>query len=275
MQCRGWRLGPLETRFFSWAQMRRVQIVRTGDLVRGLGINPQQEADLFKNMRRGGRVVQLMRGLYLVPPRLPPGGKWVPSPLLIVATFMRELGAKYQITGPFAFNARGLSYQVPVETCVYNTALSGRREIAGLPFLFIKVAENNLGAEESVKIEGTEETALLSSLPRAVFDAIYDYSRFGSLPEACSWIAERRKDKAFIKDLVDVTLRFGNVSTRRRLGCWLEMLAVDPAQVRRLLRSVKRTTAFIPLAPGRKASGRTDSKWGVLVNYEVADVQAA
>lgn len=274
MQRSGWRLGPLEAKFFSWAQMRRLEIVRTGDLVRALKMTPQQEADLFKNMKRRGRVVQLQRGLYLVPPRLPPGGKWAPSPLFVVSALMREIQASYQITGLAAFNFHGLSTQMPVETSIYNTALSGRRVIAGLSFLFMKVSEETLGAAQPVEIKGTDSIALIGSLPRTVFDGIYDFSRFGTLPQAYDWIAERRNDKAFIKGLVDITIRYGNVSTRRRLGCWLEMLKVERTFVGRLLRSVKATQSFIPLVPARKGGGATNSKWGVLVNYEVSDVEA-
>jgi len=274
MQSTGWRLGPLEARFFSWAQMRRLQIARTGDLVRALKMTPQQEADLFKNMRRRGRAVQLMRGMYLIPPRLPQGGKWAPSPLFVVSVLMRELKAKYQITGLAAFNFHGLSTQQPVETSVYNTALSGRRVIAGLSFLFIKVSEASLGAAQPIEIKGTDSAALIETLPRTVFDGISDYARFGTLPQAYGWIAERRVDKTFLKGLVDITIQYGNVSTRRRLGCWLELLKADRKLVDRLLRSVKPTQSFIPLAPGRKGGGTTNSRWGVLVNYEVSDVEA-
>lgn len=266
-----WRLGPLETKFFSWAQMRRVQVVRTGDLVLALALTPQQEADLFKNMRRGGRIVQLQRGLYAVPPRLPPGGKWTPSAPLLVALLMGEMEARYQITGLAAFQLHGLTTQVPIETRVYNTAFSGRREIGGLPFLFIKVKEKSLGGQQIVEIKGTDQRAVFSTLPRAVFDAIYDYSRFGTLPRAYGWVAERVRDKLFISQLVDMAIRYGNVGTRRRLGCALERLEASPAQVGRILKSVRKTTAFIPLVPGYKKGGRPDSRWGVLVNHEVPD----
>ncbi len=275
MQGATWRLGPLETQFFAWAQMRRVLVVRTGDLVRALALTPQQEADLFKNMGQAGRVIQLQRGLYAVPPRLPPGGRWTPSPLLLVSTLMRELGAKYQITGLAAFHLHGLNKQVPIETCVYNTVLSGRREIAALPFLFIKVAQKSLGGVQNIEIKGTDQTAVFSSLPRAVYDGVYDYSRFGTLPKAFDWISERTRDKKFIQSLVDMAITYGNVGTRRRIGCWLEQLSVAPTQVRRLLRSVSKTAAFIRLVPGSEKGGHANSRWGVLVNYEASHDQAA
>ena len=140
--------------------------------------------------------------------------------------------------------------------------------------VFIKVSEASLGAAQPIEIKGTDSAALIETLPRTVFDGISDYARFGTLPQAYGWIAERRVDKTFLKGLVDITIQYGNVSTRRRLGCWLELLKADRKLVDRLLRSVKPTQSFIPLAPGRKGGGTTNSRWGVLVNYEVSDVEA-
>lgn len=268
MQTKGWRLGPLETKFFAWAEMRRVQTVRTGDLVQALKITPQQEADLFHNMRENSRLVQLQRGLYLAPPRLPPGGKWVPSPLLIVAVLMRELKASYQVSGMVAFAHHGLTTQVAIETSVYNTRLSGRRTIGGLPFVFIKVAENSLGEADTVKILGANESVRVSSLVRTLVDAVNDYSRFGSLPRAYYWIEGRKGDNDLMRSLVKTCLDYGNVATRRRIGCWLELTGTDTVLVRRLYRSVKKTSAFIPLAP-KAGGGITNKRWGVLVNVEI------
>jgi len=262
-------LGPLETKFFTWAQSRRIETVRTGDLVRGLALSKQQEADLFKNMSRNGLIVKLIRGLYLVPTRLPPGGRFAPSPYLILDVLMRNLQANYQVTGLLAFNAHQLDMQVPVETCIYNTSLSGRRKLGGLSFLFIKVARSRLGGDEIFESPTSDERTIrtpMSSLPRVVIDAIYDYSRFNTLPRAYDWINDRKKDPTFIKSLIDMSIKYGNVSTRRRLGCLLELMKVEPTLIRPLERSVEKSRAFIPLIPVRRPSGNVNKKWGILVN---------
>ncbi len=265
MQIRGRHLGPIEAKFFSWAQSRRIQVVRTGDLVKTLGLNAKQEADLFRNMSKSGLIVKLMRGLYLVPERLPPGGKWTPSPYRMLDVLMKEVRAKYQVTGLSAFNFHRLDLQVPIETCVYNTILSGRKKVGGLSFLFIKVTSDRLGGEQILESNENIKTPI-SSLPRTVFDAIYDYDRFNTLPKAYVWIFERRKDKAFLNSLVEMTVKYGTVSAKRRLGCVLEMMKADPGIVRVLERSLKRTTSFIPLVPVKNPSGTVDRKWGVLMN---------
>ena len=75
-------LGKIETQLFAYVQMRRLQTVRTGELLRVLGITPQQERELLSRLARRSLIARVRRGLYLVPPRLPPGGKWSPSEFL-------------------------------------------------------------------------------------------------------------------------------------------------------------------------------------------------
>lgn len=265
------QLGPLETKFFSWIQSRQLNKVRTGDLVKAFDLSKQQEADLFKNMSRSGLIVKLIRGLYLVPLRLPPGGKWTPSPFLMIDVLMKELKSKYQITGLVAFNFHRLDQQVPIETAIYNTVLSGRKQMGRLSFLFIKVTTDRLGGEqilESPGIDGKSISTPISSFPRAVFDAIYDYSRFNTLPRAYDWVYDRRKDKAFLETLVQMAIQYGNVSTLRRIGCLFELFKIDSNLVRMLERSIKKTKSFIPLIPTEKPSGKVSSRWGVLINKQ-------
>lgn len=69
-----------------------------------------------------------------------------------------------------------------------------------------------------------------------------------------------------MQKLVESALTFGNVATRRRLGYWLETLGVEPKLVKKLLKSVKPTSAFIPSVPGRPVRGKTNGRWGIVIN---------
>ena len=63
---------------------------------------------------------------------------------------------------------------------------------------------------------------------------MYDWSRFNSLPQGYDWIrAELARDPGMAEEIVRVALRYGNVSTLRRLGKLLELEGVEeshPAQ---------------------------------------------
>jgi predicted transcriptional regulator of viral defense system len=67
--------------------------------------------------------------------------------------------------------------------------------------------------------------------------------------------------------VIEMALKYGNISTRRRLGCWLDIIGTDSALTRKLERALRETQSFIPLVPEKNPSGKTDLKWGVLINY--------
>jgi len=212
-------LGELETRFFAYAQMRRLQIVGFAELVKPLGISPRQEAKLLSQLSLAGVIARVRRGLYLIPPRLPMGGKWTPGEALALDTLMQDAGASYQITGPNAFNRYGFDEQIPTRLYVYNTKLSGDRTIGTVAMTLIKVAGERLGSVEELKApDGL--SLRYSSRTRALVDAVYDWSRFAGLPRGYDWIrtelAKRRVEpRALIRDAI----RYGN-QWRFAASCW-------------------------------------------------------
>ncbi len=64
-------LTELESRTMALVQNRQIQQIRTGDLVRLLGITAEQERKVLSGMARRGLAARVRRGLYLLPPVLP------------------------------------------------------------------------------------------------------------------------------------------------------------------------------------------------------------
>jgi predicted transcriptional regulator of viral defense system len=121
----GPELGDLSSRFFAYVQLKEKNIVRTGELASVLGITESQERSPLHRLSNSGWIVRLKRGVYLVPPRIPAGGRYSPGIALILQKLIEEDGGKYQICGPTAFNFYGLDDQVPSVTYVYNDRISG------------------------------------------------------------------------------------------------------------------------------------------------------
>jgi predicted transcriptional regulator of viral defense system len=189
-------LGPLETQLFAYTQMRKLRTVRGGDLTRPLRITPRQEARLLSRLAQAGLIARVWRGLYLVPARLPLGGKWSPDEILALNTLMEDQEGRYQICGPNAFNRYGFDEQVPTRVYAYNNRLSGDRRISSVALTLIKVADDRLGATEKIQTaEGL--TAVYSSRGRTLVDAVYDWSRFNSLPRAYQGIVNLGRSLAF------------------------------------------------------------------------------
>jgi len=179
---------------------------------------------------------------------------------------MEEKDGKYQICGPSAFNFYGLDDQIPTVTYAYNNRLSGSRKIWNLAFQFTKVADVRLGATNTVRTrEGVEVT--YSSKVRTLMDAVYDWSRFNSLPRGYEWIRQViRQDPKIASELVDATAQFGNQATIRRIGYLLDTLEQPSRMMKRLQRELSVSKALIPWIPRKSTKGKINRDWGIIVN---------
>jgi predicted transcriptional regulator of viral defense system len=262
----GPELGDLSSRFFAYAQLKKVSIVRTGELPPALAITASQERDLLHRLSDSGWIVRLKRGSYLVPPRLPAGGKYSPGVALILQKLMEELDGTYQICGPTAFSFYGLDNQIPSVTYVYNNRISGSRTIGNLAFQFTKVADARLGAITAVRTREALEV-MYSSKARTLMDAVYDWFRFNSLPRGYDWIrTEAASDSRVSSELVDAATQYGNQAAVRRIGYLLDTLDQPPGIIMRLKRQLSDSRALIPWIPRKPAKGTVNRKWGVIVN---------
>jgi predicted transcriptional regulator of viral defense system len=259
-------LGNFERQLFAYTQMRNLRVLRTRDLTGPLRISGKQERELLNRLAKAGMIAQVRRGLYLVPPRLPLGGKWSPEEALALDALMDDRQGRYQICGPNAFNRYGFDDQIPTRVYAYNNRISGERTVGAVTLTLIKVAAERLGdTEQERTAEG--RTAVFSSRVRTLVDAVYDWSLFNSLPRAFSWIrTELATERVGAAELVRVTLRYGDVGTIRRMGAFLDRLSAAPALLRKLERALKPSSGLIAWNPVRPKRGTLDRRWGVIWN---------
>ena len=262
----GSELGELSSRFFAYVQLKQMDTVRTGELSSVLGITESQERSLFHRLANSGWIVRLKRGVYLVPPRIPAGGKYSPGIALILQKLMQEQNGMYQICGPTAFNFYGFDNQIPNVVYVYNNRISGSRTIGSLEFQLTKITDRRLGAIKTVQAQNGGEI-IYSSRVRTLMDAVYDWSRFNSLPRGYVWIRQEiNQDPRLVSKLVEATNRYGNQATVRRIGYLLDTLSQPLEIIKRLQRQLSDSRSLIPWIPVKPARGKANRKWGVIVN---------
>jgi len=259
-------LGKSEAALLAYTQMRGLNLLRSGELLGPLGITRKQEQDLLSRMVRRRLIAQVRRGLYLVPPRLPLGGTWTPDEATALNALMGDKGARYQITGPNAFQRYGYDEQIPARVYAYNEKISGERVIGQVALALMKVAPARLGDTETVRTPAGQ-TLIYSSRARTLIDAVYEWSRFDSLPRAYAWIrGDLQAGRVRAADLVDAALRYGNQGTIRRIGAVLGELGARPALLKKLEGALRSSASQIPLVPGRPRRGPLDPRWGVVRN---------
>lgn len=262
-------LGQLETTLFAYIQMRALTTVRIGELRGPLKLSAIQERKLLSRLARAGLIARAWRGLYMVPPRLPLGGKWSPSETAALNALMLDQGGRYQICGPNAFNRYGFDGQIPARTYAYNNRVSGDRTVGSVELTLIKVADERLGGTETTQT-ADKQTAVYSSRARALVDAVYDWSRFNSLPQGYAWIrGELAAGRVGADELVEAALEYGDTGTIRRMGALLERDGADAKLLNKLSRVLKPTTGLIPWIPSRPKRGTVNRGWGVVFNEPV------
>jgi hypothetical protein len=98
-------------------------------------------------------------------------------------------------------------------------------------------------------------------------DAVYDWSRFNSLPRAYDWIrAELAAKRVRAAELVRIALRYGDIGSIRRLAAFLERERAPSGLLREMESAITPTTSPIPWTPTRPKRGTVDRRWGVVWN---------
>ena len=261
-------LGQAEMRLFAYAQMRGLQTIRAGELTQPLELSPVQERKLLSRLAKADLIARVWRGVYLIPARLPLGGKWSPDEVLALNTLMKVHDGSYQICGANAFNLYGFDEQVPTRVYAYNNRLSGDRRISAVALTLIQVADDRLGDTEQIETaEG--QTAVYSSRARTLLDAVYDWSRFNTLPRAYVWARKELKAKRVTPaELVTVTLKYGDIGTIRRMGALLEREGAGTGLLKKLEKALPKTSSLIPWIPTKPKRGTVNRRWGLVINEQ-------
>jgi predicted transcriptional regulator of viral defense system len=264
------KLGKFEMQLLAYAQLKKREIISSGEIASALDISAEQEWKLLNRMATSGLIIRLKRGVYLVPSRMLAGGRWTVSSYYILSKLMEVIKGRYQISGPNAFNFYGFDDQVPNRIYVYNDRIFGEKEIGGTDFVFIKTDIKRLGSTKNLKTpDGID--AVMATKTKALVDAVYDWSRYNTLPRAYGWIAETlKKDPAIIvEDLVGDTLQYGNKGTVKRIGYLLAQLGIAADRLLEMKRKLGSANSLIPWIPGQTAKGSVNKEWGLIVNGSI------
>ena len=250
----------------AYAQLRKKEVIFSGEIAAALDIDAEQEWKLLNRMSASGLIIRLKRGVYLVPSRMPVGGRWTVSSYYILSKLMEVLQSRYQISGPSAFNFYGFDDQIPNRLYVYNDRLFGEKTIGGTDFVFIKTNVKRLGSTKGLKTPDDID-AIMVTKTRALVDAVYDWSRYNTLPRAYDWITNTlKKEPAIVDSLIADALEYGNKGTVKRIGYLLAQLGIDEDRLQKMKWHLGPTRSLIPWIPGQPTRGSVNKEWGLIVN---------
>lgn len=256
----------LFTQFFAYTQMQEKDVLHLGELQAAWGISSKQEKSLLSRLVKRKIIIRLKRGIYLVPRKVPPGGMWQPDSLQLISFFMEALKANYYIGGLYAFNYYGLSEQVPAVITIYNDKVSLKKKLGLLSIQLIKIMPDRIDESNTIQLNNNRNVKI-ASISRTILDAIMDWNKFGTLPIAFEWIKNNKK--AAIQELINTTIKYGNVSSRRRIGYILSRENQFSELIKPLLKSIPITKNWVLLNPQGGSKGMTNKIWRIIdnVNY--------
>lgn len=195
---------------------------------------------------------------------MPPGGKWQPDSFYLISKFIKVIGASYYIGGLFTFNHYGLTNQLANEITIYNDRLSGKKKLGILSIQLIKIASSQIGEPAILTFENGEVN--ISTLSRTILDAIKDWGRFNTLPIAFEWIKKNIQDDNFISELIADTVRYGNMSSKRRIGYFLYTQTHNKELVKSIKKTLTASKSWLPLNPQGGTKGQTNKEWRIIDN---------
>ena len=132
-------------------------------------------------------------------------------------------------------------------------------------FQLIKISTSRIGSQSTIEIHNGKPV-YISSLARTIMDAVYEWSRFNSLPTAYKWLNDYIDDKKIIDELIQITLRYANIATKRRIDYTLEKLTPKNKSIPLIQQQFKSAQGWITLDPTQKAIGKTNKKWRIIDN---------
>jgi len=235
-------------------------IITAKELDSYLPVNFRYRRKLVYSLKKKRILIPIKGGVYIfVPLESVPTGRRV-SEFLIPPIFFPK--NNYYIGYSTMFNYYNFTDQQFQMVYVLNMALSKERTIAGLSFKFTKIPSDRLYGLEKINIKGRE--IIVSSKERTLVDLIYYNKPVGGIERAAE-ILERfvKEKKCDIKKLIEYTVRFPKIKTRKRIGLILEKAGVPDSILKPLEKSVK-NTSLISFSNSRK--GTKNERWRVIVN---------
>lgn len=215
---------------------------------------------LVYSLKKKRILIPIKNGVYIfVPLEAVSTGRRVSEFLIPTVFFPKN---DYYLGYSTMFNYYNFTDQQFQTVYVLNLRISRERIIAGLSFKFVKITSDRMYGQETINIKGRD--TIVSSKERTLVDLI-DYNKPVGGIDSASDILKRfvKEKKCDIKKLIDYTIRFPKIKTRKRIGFILESAGVRDALLKSLERSVKKTS-LISFTNNRK--GKINEKWRAIIN---------
>jgi len=226
-----------ETELAARMSYEKKDIVTAGKLDTYLPSNYPYRRKLVYNLKKKKLLIPIKNGVYIfVSLEAASTGRRI-SEFLIPSVFFPR--GNYYSGYSVMYNYYNFTNQQFQTVYVLNTRISRERIIAGLSFKFIKIAPGRLYGLEEIDINGKK--AVISNRERTLVDLFYFSKPVGGTDAAMNiLIANVKAGKCDVKKLIEYTVKFPIIKTRKLIGLALEKSGVNEKMLTPLEKSVKK-----------------------------------
>ena len=209
-------------------------------------------------------VLPLKRGLYAIVP-LDVGVKGADSFILHNFVIASHLVEPYYIAYWSALNHHGLSEQIPRTTFIATTKPKMPLTILDSDYYFVAIEKRKFFGSQEIEIEDWKVS--ISTPEKTIADCLDHPEHSGGIDEVAKAIYFNHKDFDLAK-VYEFAKRMENLTILKRLGYILEIanLLDTYKDVFAHFTPTKGYPALDPISPRK---GRHNSRWGLLVNFEL------
>jgi len=255
-------LGPREIEVIARLSYEKASLITKEQFDKWFKFNKTLREQVIFRLKKKGILTAIKRGVYFYSPlESGPAGSNI-NEFLIPAVFFPN--GNYYIGYATMFNYYGFSDQLFQIMYILNTSLQKDKTIGNMRFKMIKVPANRMYGLDKIKIKDIE--VIVSDKERTLVDLIYAPQPVGGLKKAFEILKEQIEAKRIdIAKFIRYTLKFPNITTRKRIGFTLEQAGLSDKTLEPLLKSVKKTS-LVTLYPSKSRKGRINKKWMLIEN---------
>jgi len=253
-------LSQTETKIIARLVYENKEIVTAKELDSFLPAGFPYRRQLVFRLKKKNILIPIKSGAYIfVPLESIPTGRRV-SEFIVPSVYFSD--ENYYVGYSTMFNYYNFTDQQFQKVYVINTRLSKEKKIAGILYKFINVSRAQMYGIEKKFIKGVSVN--ISSKEKTLVDLIYFNKPVGGLFSAGK-IVERfvLEKKCDVKKLIDYTVRFPSIKTRKYMGYILEKCEINDVKLKPLAKSIQ-GTSIISFSSSRK--GTVNKKWRVIIN---------
>lgn len=219
---------------------------------------------IMSSLIRKKWVLPLKRGLYAIVP-LDVGVRGADSFIIHNFVIASHLVEPYYIGYWSALNHYGFSEQIPRTTFIATTKTRMPLVIMNADYYFVKIQKKKFFGFNETEIEGWKVN--ISSPEKTIADCLDRPEHSGGIDEVARAIYFNHKELD-MKKIYNFAEKMGNVTILKRFGYILEKVGLLD-MYKEIFSGFSPTMGYPVLDPLSPKKGRHNSRWGLLVNFEL------